>query len=98
VTERRGFKDEEAQRIIQRAAEIDLEESRRLDAPALREIAAEAGISEAALDRALQEHQAPLPVRRSWFQRHPVLATFSAIIGSLLVLGFLRSWVMIFPD
>ena len=58
MNERPGFGDAEAKRIIKRAAEIDAEQGRGLDAPALREIAAEAGISPLAVDRALQEHEA----------------------------------------
>ena len=40
-----GFGDAEAKRIIARAAELDAQDQQRLDVNALREIAAEAGIS-----------------------------------------------------
>ncbi len=63
MNERPGYGDAEAKRIIERAAQIDAEQGRRLDAPALREIAAEAGISPSAVDRALQEHEATAPAR-----------------------------------
>ena len=55
MNERPGYGDAEAKRIIARAAELDAEQGRQLDATALREIASEAGISPLAVDRALQE-------------------------------------------
>jgi protein-disulfide isomerase-like protein with CxxC motif len=54
------FDDAEAKRIIQRAAEIDARKS--MDATTLRQVAMEAGISPASVDKALEEHlQAPTP-------------------------------------
>lgn len=63
-----GFGDAEAKRILERAAEIDAQHP--MDANALREIALEAGISPAALEKALEEHAAP-PVT---VQSRPTLA------------------------
>ena len=81
-----GFGDAEAKRILERAAELDAQD-KRLDATALREIAAEAGISPTSVDRALEELAAPpAPARRKpWLLRHPGLV----IGGGLLVLFWL---------
>lgn len=80
-----GFGDAEAKRIIERAAELDAQDQKQLDASALREIAVEAGISPASVDRALEELAAPPPLRRrSWLLRHPGL-----VIGTTVVLVFL---------
>ena len=86
MNERPGFEDAEAKRIIKRAAEIDAEQGGRLDAPALREIAAEAGISPLAVDRALQEHEAKTP----WRKRHPMLVTLVTIGAVLALYALLR--------
>lgn len=85
MSERPDYGDVEARRIIERAAEIDAEQGRRLDAPALREIAAAAGISPLAVDQALQELKSPAPVQVSWRKRHPVLLTIAAILAVLLL-------------
>jgi len=50
MKERSGYGDADAQRIIERAAEIDAEVGHKFDAPALREIATEAGISPLAVN------------------------------------------------
>jgi hypothetical protein len=92
MNERPGFGDAEAKRIIKRAAEIDAEQGRRLDAPALREIAAEAGISPLAVDRALQEHEAKAVARAPWLKRHPAVATIAAIVAALVLIALLRSF------
>jgi hypothetical protein len=75
------FRDAEAKRILDRAAEIDAQERQHLDANALREIAAEAGISPASVDRALAEHHRalaeqhtpPPPSLGARLMRRPVL-------------------------
>lgn len=86
-----GFGDAEAKRIIERAAELDAQDQKRLDVNALREIATEAGISPASIDRALEEIAAPpAPRRKPWLLRHPALA-----IGTALLVVF---WLMrMFP-
>ena len=89
MTERPGYGDAEAKRIIQRAAEIDAE-GRPLDAPALREIAAEAGISPLAVDRALAEHAAKALAPAPWHKRHRALITITVIGMVMLLLAFLR--------
>jgi hypothetical protein len=85
MSERPGYGDAEAKRIIERAAEIDVEQGRRLDALALREIAAEAGISALAVDKALEEHSLPRPASLSWFKRHRTLLTIVAIVIVLFI-------------
>ena len=83
-----AFGDAEAKRILERAAEIDAQHP--MDAKALREIAMEAGISPAALEKALEEHAAPpvvvqarpTLVQRLWRRR--VL-----ILGALLLVAFM---------
>ncbi|HEX6972109.1 MAG TPA: hypothetical protein VF234_07805 [Limnochordia bacterium] len=90
MNERPGYGDAEAKRIIQRAAEIDAEEGRQLDAPALREIATEAGISPSAVDRALREHGSALATRVPWRERHPGLVAVAVIVAALALLALLR--------
>jgi hypothetical protein len=81
-----GYGDADAKRIIARAVEIDAEQGRELDAPTLRAIAAEAGISPLAVDRALQEHEMALtqPPPTSWLRRHRTMITTSVIVLALL--------------
>ena len=87
MNERPGYGDAEAKRIIRRAAEIDAEQGRQLDAPALREIAAEAGISPWAVDRALQEHESTALTRRApWLKRHRTLVTTAVVVAGLVLL------------
>lgn len=93
MTERSGYGDAEAKRIIQRAAEIDAEQGRQLDAPALREIAAQAGISPLAVDRALAEHESAARPRGPWWKRHPSILTIAAIVAVLFVLMMVRAVV-----
>jgi hypothetical protein len=90
MNDRPGYGDAEAKRIIERAAEIDAEHGRQIDAPALREIAAEAGISALAVDRALQEHHSAPAARASWFKRHPSLVTLGAIAAALVFFALMR--------
>ena len=82
-----GFGDAEAKRILERAAEIDAQHP--MDAKALREIAMEAGISPAALEKALEEHAAspvavqprPTLVQRLWQRR-------MLILGALILAAY----------
>jgi hypothetical protein len=90
---RPDYGDAEATRIIERAAEIDAEQGRRLDASALRAIAAEAGISPSAVDRALQEHEATGMTRVSWPRRYRTMLTLAAILLGLLLLALMRTVV-----
>ena len=90
MNERPRYGDAEAKRIIERAAEIDAEQGHQLDAPALREIAAEAGISRSAVDRALQEHESPPIARASWLKRHPAMVTIAVLVAALLFVAFTR--------
>ncbi len=83
MRERSGYRDSDAKRILERAAAIDAERGRELDVPTLREIAAEAGISASAVDRALQEHETAAPIQ-PWLTRHRLLLTIVAIIAALL--------------
>ena len=83
-----GFGDAEAKRILERAAEIDAQHP--MDAKALREIAMEAGISPAALEKALEEHAAPQVavqprqtlVQRLWQRR-------MLILGALILAAYM---------
>lgn len=90
MKERSGYGDADTQRIIERAAEIDAERGHALDAPALREIATEAGISRLAVDRALQEHETAVPIRLPWLKRHRMLLTIVAIVAALLFVAVMR--------
>jgi hypothetical protein len=83
---RGGFGDAEARRIIARAAEIDAQRGQQLDANALREIAAEAGISPAAVDAAIEERFDAASTKPSWIRRHRWLLISAATIGLLLAL------------
>ena len=85
MNERVRYGDADAKRIIARAAEIDAEQGRQLDASALREIAAEAGISALAVERALEEHQSPTVAPVSWLKRHRSMVTTAAIVAVLFV-------------
>ena len=85
MSEHPRFEDAEAQRIIKRAAEIDAQKSQSLDAKALREIAAEAGISPAAVDQAIHEGLQPVAPKRSWVARHPgLLITIGIAVAIML--------------
>lgn len=85
-----GFGDAEAKRILERAAEIDAQHP--MDAKALREIAMEAGISPAALEKALEEHAAPpvvVPsrptlVERLWQRRVLILGVLILVAYVLM--------------
>jgi hypothetical protein len=92
MKERPGYGDAEAKRIIDRAAEIDVEHGRRLDAPALREIAVQAGISPLAVDQALQEHETSAAAsavnRVPWSKRNRARLAVVALVSGLLLLFF----------
>lgn len=90
MKEQPGYADAEAKRIIQRAAEIDAEHGRQLNAPALRAIATEAGISPLAVDRAIQEHESAALIRAPWYKRHRVLGTMALIVLVMVLYAFLR--------
>jgi hypothetical protein len=97
MTDQPDFGDSEAKRIIERAAVLDAEQGRRLNAAALREIAAEAGISATAVDRALLEHSAPAKSRLSWIQRHPVLVSLAVLAAALLMIALLFATMRSLP-
>jgi hypothetical protein len=78
-----SFGESDAKRIIARAATLDAQRSERLDAAALRAIAAEAGISPAAVDQAIHERlQAPAPRMRSWPARHAGVLIILGLVGA----------------
>ena len=81
-----GFGDTEVKRIIDRAAEIDALQGRQLNASALRDIAAEAGISPSAVDQALEEHTRATPTLPARLLRRRGL-----LIGGLVLLAVLLS-------
>jgi type II secretory pathway component PulM len=90
------YGDEEAKRIIERAAEIDAHDRQSLDASALRDIASQAGISPAAVDRALEEQlRGSSGVMSRLMQRRGLLIGI-AILAAFLVYVFLRRAVIPF--
>lgn len=90
MNDRRGYGDAEAKRIIERAAEIDAEGGHQLNVPALREIAAEAGISPLAVDRAIEEHESAASAPAPGLKRYRPLLIIAAIVAGLLLMAFLR--------
>ena len=85
MTKQSSFDDAEAKRIIARAAEIDMQQRQSLDVNTLRDIAAEAGISPASIDKALEEHLQP-PASTKAVTTRRTLVIFAAIGGSALIL------------
>lgn len=85
-----GYGDDEARRIIERAAEIDADDQRRFDALAIREMAADSGISPSAVDRALREHERMAPSREPWHKRYRSAIVVAAIIAALALWTVLR--------
>jgi len=94
MSERPGYGDAEAKRIIERAAVIDAEQGRQLDARALREIAVQAGISAFAVDRALQEHESTTLKRVPFLRRHRTMLTIGVMVAALVIYALAR---MVFP-
>jgi flagellar biosynthesis/type III secretory pathway M-ring protein FliF/YscJ len=93
MNDRPSYGDAEAKRIIERAAEIDAERGHQVNVPALRAIAAEAGISPVAVDQAIQEHESAASARAPWLKRHPSVRIIAAIVAGLLLVAFLRALV-----
>jgi hypothetical protein len=91
--DRQDYGDDEAKRIMERAAEIDAENGQRLNLTALRQIAAEAGISPLAIDQAIQEHQAAPSPPVPWLKRHHTWLLIAASVAGLLLYVFLRRLV-----
>jgi hypothetical protein len=87
-----GYGDAEARRIIARAAEIDAQE-KPLDASALRDIAAQAGISPASVDRALEEHQQTPQTLTGRIRRKRALIVLALIIAGMLWMFLRRTMV-----
>ena len=85
MSQQSGFGDDDAKRILERAAEIDALGQKTLDARALREIAAEAGISAAAVDRALAEHHQPRPTLVARLRHRRGLLVGGAILAMLVL-------------
>lgn len=90
MNDRRGYGDAEVNQIIKRATEIEREQGQRLDARALREIGVEAGISPAAVERAIAEHESAAPAKAPWLKRHRAAIITAVIIAVVLVYAFLR--------
>lgn len=93
MNDRQGYGDAEAKRIMERAAEIDAEHAQRLNPTALRQIAAEAGISPLAIDQAIQEHHAAPSPPVPWLKRHPAWLLIAASVAGLLLYAFMRRLV-----
>jgi hypothetical protein len=85
MNERPGYGDAEAKKIIERATEIEREQGQRLDARALREIGAEAGIAPSAVERAIEEHESAAPGNEPWLKRHRVTIITAVIIAAVVV-------------
>lgn len=81
------YGDAEVKRIIARAAEIERDQGYRLDAPALRAIGNEAGISPAAVERAIAEHDSAALVNEPWLKRHRGMI-IGVVVVVLLVLAY----------
>ena len=90
MNDRQGYGDAEAKRIMERAAEIDAENEQRLNLAALRQIAAEAGISPLAIDQAIQEHEAAPAPPAPFLKRQRTWLFVAAGVAGLLLLAFLR--------
>ncbi len=92
MSDRPDYGEAEVRRIITRAAEIERDQGHRLDARALREIGREAGISAAAVERAIAEHEFASPVNEPWLKRHRGTIIGFVIVATLLLLyTFMRS-------
>ena len=81
--------DVEAKKLLARASELDAEHAHSLDIATVREIAAEAGISPAAMDAALQEsvdRQQPAIARSSSVRRLLVVSRVALVLGAVYVL------------
>jgi hypothetical protein len=85
MNEHSGFGDAEAKRILERAAEIDADAQKTLDAAALRAIANEAGISTAAVDAALAEHLRPRPTVAARLMQRRGLLIGAALLAALIL-------------
>lgn len=97
MTDRQNYGDAEARRIIERAAEIDVEHAQKLNLAALRQIAAEAGISQLAIDQAIQEHEGAPPPPVPFLKRHPAWLLIAASAAGLMLIAFLRMVVVVPP-
>lgn len=91
MKERTGYDDDEAERIVARAAEIDATHRRQLDAAAIREMALDAGISPTAVERALREHELAPANRASRLKRYRAILLIVAIAAGLVLLAITRT-------
>lgn len=98
MQDRKDYGDAEAKRIFERAAEIDAEQAQRMNLTALRQIAAEAGISQLAIDQAIQEHEGAAPPPVPLLKRHPSWLLIAASIAGLMLIAFLRMVVVVAPQ
>ena len=91
MRERTGYEDDEVERIIERAAEIDADQRRELDAFAVREIADRAGISPLAIDRALLEHESKTGSRMSRVKRARIVILAVALVAGVVLYALMRT-------
>lgn len=100
------LKDEEAQRVLARALELQSQGAETLSIAQVRQIAAELAIPETAVDQALSEHLAgaalssvaPRAARTSYWERHRVARVVMGVVGVAFVLyAFLRMIVVQAP-
>lgn len=85
--DRPGYGDAQARQILERATQIEREQGQRLDARALQEIGTEAGISPAAIERAIQEHESAPLAKVSWVNQHRA-AIIAAVIAVVIILFY----------
>lgn len=90
MSDRPDYGDAEVRQIMARAAEIERDQGHRLDARALREIGSEAGISPAAIERAIAEHESPVPVKQSWLKRRQ-----GALLGAVITVVLLLLYTLL---
>jgi hypothetical protein len=100
------FTDDEVQQILSRAVQIDATAPERLTVDQIRVIATELGVSEAAVERAIEEYSSarvptprstaaavhPAPVRTSWL-RQPL--TIAALVAATLLAALFASRVIV---
>ena len=91
MREHKEYGDDEAERIIERAAEIDAQNRRMVDAASIRSIAAKAGISPDAVDRALEEHDTPAGTGTPPLKRFRIGLMLVAIAAGLLIFALMRT-------
>lgn len=90
LMEKQRLTDTEAKKLLERASELDAEQAHSLDVATVREIAAEAGISAAAVDAALRENAIEQqPAVKRWSPARRILYAVSTVL-LILAIAYLR--------